>query len=332
MPENSTLWDKIKDTIGRIKFEITEATKLKNGSVYSLGQMTLNKTATLMGSWDAISLGQCVLRPDSLVYMGHDFRCSANSLNISLDSIKGKTSLAGFDSQGTAEWCYKFRCKNTSCKHTFNIPLSTVEANEYVQCPYCHTQNKSADGIKNIQQGYPVVVYADHEIDISTTIDMKLTYLVANEGDVNLYDIYSKSDNAEKNAKDLPNAVCSYQSDVNYFAMYGKIGALFYAPNGLCDMDGYYQEIWGSIIGKDIVLNTYYLTLHRFTNWRTMDLHMVESGTVSLVSEKEWKNASDNTGDLDINYTKDDEYPETGLPKGAHLFFDSRSGDTDTTD
>lgn len=332
LPENSTLWDKIKDTIGRIKFEITEATKLKNGSVYSLGQMTLNKTATLMGSWDAISLGQCVLRPDSLVYMGHDFRCSANSLNISLDSIKGKTSLAGFDSQGTAEWCYKFKCKNTSCKHTFNIPLSTVEANEYVQCPYCHTQNKSADGIKNIQQGYPVVVYADHEIDISTTIDMKLTYLVANEGDVNLYDIYSKSDNAEKNAKDLPNAVCSYQSDVNYFAMYGKIGALFYAPNGLCDMDGYYQEIWGSIIGKDIVLNTYYLTLHRFTNWRTMDLHMVESGTVSLVSEKEWKNASDNTGDLDINYTKDDEYPETGLPKGAHLFFDSRSGDTDTTD
>lgn len=271
---DGSLWGDVMDTLKKLAHKITETFSPHAGSIYTLGELTLNKNASLMGTYDCIILGQCVLRQDSLVYMGHNFECSAPNVNLSLDSIWGNTSIVGFDTFGTA----------------------------------------NAKG-----QTFPVVVYADNEINIVTTVDMKLTYLVANKGDVNLYDIYSKSDNAERNAKQLPNAVCSYQGNINYFAMYGKIGALFYAPSKTVNLDGYYMEIWGSCIGDRVEMNTYYLALHRFTNWRTMNLHIAESGSVYLVSENEYDNAKDNIDDIYMfNPTKE---TDTSLPDGAQIFY-----------
>lgn len=261
---DGTILGNIIDKIKEFNFNVSQTFALKNGSIYTLGELTLNKNASLMGTYDTVALGQCVLRQNSLIYMGHNFSCSAHSVNISLDSIKGKTSVVGFDSYGTVG------------------------------------ENGTA---------FPVVVYADNEINISTTVDMKLTYLVSNRGDVNLYDIYSKSDNAENNAKQLPNAVCSYQKNVNYFAMYGKIGALFYSPNGNINLDGYYMEIWGSCVGNTIDINTYYLSLHRFTNWRTMQLDIAESGNVYLVSQKEYEAAEDNVDDIYMFNPNDKDSP-----------------------
>lgn len=271
--DGSVLGD-IIDALRRLNYEISQTFAPKAGSLYTLGELTLNKNASLMGTYDCIILGQCVLRQDSLVYMGHDFNCSAPSVNISLDAIKGNTSIVGFDSYGTA----------------------------------------SASGVT-----FPVVVYANNDINISTTVSMSLTYLVANKGNVNLYDIYSRSENAEQNAKQLPNSICSYQGNINYFAMYGKIGALFYAPNGNVDLDGYYMEIWGSCIGNTVDVNTYYLNMHRFTNWRTMDLHIAESGNVYLVSENEYNHAEDNIDD--IYMFGNGKNPDLTLPDGAQIFY-----------
>ena len=101
--------------------------------------------------------------------------------------------------------------------------------------------------------------------------------------------------------------------------MYGKIGALFYAPSKTVNLDGYYMEIWGSCIGDRVEMNTYYLALHRFTNWRTMNLHIAESGSVYLVSENEYENAKDNIDDIYMfNPTKE---TDTSLPDGAQIFY-----------
>jgi hypothetical protein len=148
---------------------------------------------------------------------------------------------------------------------------------------------------------------------------MQLTYLVANHGDVNLYDIYSNSDNAETNAKQLPNAICSYQADINYFAMYGQMGALFYCPNGNLDIDGYYVELWGSGIGDTVSVNTYYLKLHRFTNWASMELNLASYGKTYLISEEEYESQTNNVDDIFMDDSKSSSGDSTG---GASLFFD----------
>lgn len=275
---DGTLLGDIIDKLREIGYNIQQTFTPKNGSVYTLGELTLNKNASLMGTYDTIVLGQCVLRQDTLIYLGHNFECSAPSVNISWDSITGNTSVVGFDSYGTASG----------------------------------SENKTA---------FPVVIYANNDIKISTTIDMKLTYLVANLGNVELYDIYSKSDNAENNAKQLPNAVASYYGDIKYFAMYGKIGALFYAPNGNLNIDGYYTEIWGCGLGDTVDVNSYYFAMHRFTNWRTMNLEIAESGSVYLVSESEYNNAQDNVEDI---YMYDRETANQNMSNGADLFFDSK--------
>lgn len=274
---DGTFWGDLKDRIGEFAFNVKETFTPKNGSVYTLGELTLNKNASLMGTWDCSIQGKCVLRPDSLVYMGHDFNLTAPSLNLSMDAIRGKESVCGFDTYGTS------------------------------------TGNTS----------FPVVVYADNEINIMTTIDMKLTYLVANRGDVKLYDIYSRSENAERNAKSLPNAICSYSKGIDYFAMYGKIGALFYCPNGHLDLDAYYLELWGSGIGDTVKVNTYYFAMHRFTNWSTMDLQLASSGKVRLISQSEYDEQTDNVDDIfmfdDANSsnTSDSDF----VRQGASLFF-----------
>lgn len=273
-PDPENIWQAIVTELNKLVDTFTP----KNGSIYTLGELTLNKNASLMGTWDCVIQGKCTLRQDSLVYMGHNFNLTAPSLNLSWDAIQGKETVCGFDSYGT----------------------STGDTS------------------------FPVVVYADNEINIMTTAEMKLTYLVANRGDVNLYDIYSRSENAELNAKALPNAICSYSGDVNYFSMYGKLGALMYAPNGNLDIDGYYVEIWGSGVADTIETNTYYLSMHRFTNWRTLDLHLATSGSVYLVSETEFVDAEDNVDDIFMFDTanSDETSDEDFVKQGADLFFD----------
>lgn len=269
---DGSLWGDIVDKIKKFGYNLQEGFKPKQGSIYTLGSLTLNKNASIMGTYDCLVQGQCVLRQDALIYLGHDFTCMASSLNVNIDSIKGDTSLAGFDSRGTS----------------------------------------SADG----ETSFPVLIYADNNININTTIDMRLTYLVANKGDVNLFNFYSKSDNAEYNAKQLPNAIASYQGNIKYFAGYGKLGALFYAPNGKLDFDGWYQEIWGCGIANTIEDNAYYFNLHRFQNWRTLDLHLAQSGNVFIVSENEYNNASDKV----FNYDLDDSNTDMATG-GSSVFF-----------
>lgn len=273
-PDPENIWQAIVQAFDKV----IETFKPKNGSIYTLGELTLNKNASLMGTWDCVIQGKCTLRQDSLIYMGHDFNLTAPSLNLSWDALQGKETVCGFDSYGTS------------------------------------TGNTS----------FPVVVYADNEINIMTTVEMKLTYLVANRGDVKLYDIYSRSENAELNAKALPNAICSYSGDINYFSMYGKLGALMYCPNGNLDIDGYYVEIWGSGVADTIETNTYYLSMHRFTNWRTLDLHLATSGSVYLVSKTEFDDAEDNVDDIFMfdSANSDETSEEDFVKQGADLFFD----------
>jgi hypothetical protein len=284
LDEDASLLAKIVDSVKKFNYEMQQTFTPKNGSIYSLGELTLNKNASLMGSYDCYIMGQTILRQDTLIYMGHDFTCSAPSVTISYNSIK-QGMLLGFESYGTAA--------DSSNSTTF-----------------------------------PVVIYADNDINISTTISMKLTYLIANKGDVNLYDVYSTSDNEDANLKELPNAICSYQGNIDYYAMYGKLAALFYAPAsgtnddgeevGVVDLDGYYEEVWGCILGNRVKMNTYYLALHRFNNWKTMDLHVAESGNVYLISKEQYENAVASSAD-------DDEYDMFELNStnegGASLFF-----------
>lgn len=269
------------DSIREIAHNIKETLTLKTGSIYTMGELTLNRNSSVMGTYDCIVLGQCVLRPDTLIYMGHDFKCSANSVNLSFDVIKGETSVVGFDTYGEVK--------------------------------------KSGDVIS----AFPVTVYANNNINITTTTDMKLTYLIANRGDVKLYDVYSNSNNAVGNDEQLPNAICSFNGNVDYFAMYGKISALYYAPLGTVDLDGYYQDIWGCVIGDKVKINTYYLSMHRFTNWKTMNLQIADSGSTYLISEKEFEEVEENVDEKFLYITSQ----EDEMKGGAHLFFPGDPGE-----
>ncbi len=278
---DGTIIGDLLDSIKKIAHNIKETLTLKTGSIYTMGELTLNRNSSVMGTYDCIVLGQCVLRPDTLIYMGHDFKCSANSVNLSFDAIKGDTSIVGFDTYGEVK--------------------------------------KSGEVIT----AFPVTVYANNNINITTTTDMKLTYLIANRGDVKLYDVYSNSNNAVGNDEQLPNAICSFNGNVDYFAMYGKISALYYAPLGTVDLDGYYQDIWGCVIGDKVKINTYYLSMHRFTNWKTMNLQIADSGSTYLISEKEFEEVEENV-DEKFLYITSQEDEEKG---GAHLFFPGDPGE-----
>lgn len=272
---DGTFLGDLVDKVLELGFKIQQTFMPKNGSIYTLGELTMNKNASLMGTYDAIVSGQCVLRQDTLIYLGHNFECSAPPVTIDWASITGEKSVVGFDSYGTA----------------------------------AGSSNKTA---------FPVVIFANNSIKIATTVQMRLTYLVANLGDVEIYQIYSKSENAANNAKQLPNAVASYYGDVKYFSMYGVIGALFYAPNGNLNIDGYYTEIWGCGLGDTVDVNSYYFKMHRFSNWRTMNLQIAESGSVYLVSENEYNKAVDNIDDI---YMYDRETANDKMSNGAGLFF-----------
>ena len=84
---------------------------------------------------------------------------------------------------------------------------------------------------------------------------MSMCYAVACNGDVTISDPYGTCNYDDRNIYQLPNAIASYNGNITYNTMYGKIAALFYAPSpnstaekkvGNIKLDGYYQEIWGS--------------------------------------------------------------------------------------
>lgn len=310
---DGTIIGNIIDKIKEAAYNIKDAVSLKNGSVYSLGELTLNKNASLMGTCDCVAYDQTLLSHDSLIYFGRDFNCSAASLKLDFSS---STPLVGFASEGATYTT--LTCPNKgSKKHGKNYTMycNNYDSTKTYVCDRCGSTIPTAKIKHNVT--CPVTIYANRDINIYTTIDMKLSYLVASQGDVNMYDVYSNTDNIEGNIKQLPNAVGAFNGNINYFAMYGKICSMFYAPAGVIDLDGYYQEIWGSCIGDKVYDNTYYLNMHRFSNWRTMDLQIAESGSVYLVSEKDYDNAEENVDD-DYLYTYNAKDESEG---GASLFF-----------
>lgn len=310
---DGTILGNIIAYIQKIAYEVKDAISPKNGSVYSMGELTLNKNASLMGTWDCYSMDQCLLSHDALIYFGHDFKNYATSLQLDFDS---STPLVGFGSYGGVYTT--LTCKNRTAHKNggYTIYTTSYDPSKTYKCDKCGVEISHSTVKQNVT--CPVTIYANHEIDIITTVDMRLTYMVACNGDVNIADAYSKSENDTSNLKQLPNAIASYNGDINYKAMYSKICALFYAPVGNVDLDGWYQEIWGCCIGNKVISNTFYSNFHRFSNWRTMDLQIAEAGNIYMITEEEYEDAEDNVDD-EFLYTHNTEDENAG---GANLFFD----------
>lgn len=308
---DGTLLGEIKKFIKSTAYQIKDFFSFKNGSVYSMGEITLNKNSSLMGTHDCYSFDQFLLKHDSLAYFGHDIKNYASSLQIDFDS---NTPLVGFAAEG--EVYTTMRCTSDKHPHGYTVYTKNYDPNKTYVCDKCGATLSKSTVKTNVT--CPVTVYANNEIDIITSTDLKLCYMVACNGDVNILDVYSTSSNNDNNTKQLPNAIASYNGNISYQTMYGKISALFYAPLGNIKLDGYYQEVWGSLIGDTITVSTYYINLHRFTNWRTMDLEIAEVGNVYLVPKGEYEKATNNV---------DDRYLTTGntddeTKGGASLFFD----------
>lgn len=316
---DGTLLGEIKKFIKSTAYQIKDFFSFKNGSVYSMGEITLNKNSSLMGTHDCYSFDQFLLKHDSLAYFGHDIKNYASSLQIDFDS---NTPLVGFAAEG--EVYTTMRCTSDKHPHGYTVYTKNYDPNKTYVCDKCGATLSKSTVKTNVT--CPVTVYANNEIDIITSTDLKLCYMVACNGDVNILDVYSTSSNNDNNTKQLPNAIASYNGNISYQTMYGKISALFYAPLGNIKLDGYYQEVWGSLIGNTITVSTYYINLHRFTNWRTMDLEIAEVGNVYLVPKGEYEKASNNV---------DDRYLTTGntddeTKGGASLFFDKSVLDNGT--
>ncbi|MBQ7739913.1 MAG: hypothetical protein IJT65_01585, partial [Eubacterium sp.] len=338
---DGSIWGDIKDFFLGAAYNIKEEYfTAHDGTLYTMGELTLNRNASLLGTYDCQVLGQCVLRQDTLIYLGHDFNCNAPSVNLSLDALFGNESVVGFDSYGSAGLGWRYTCKNYE-KHDgyyYNMTVRDTEkpTSGYVKCDVCGAAIPASEAVK-CQVSYPAVVYAYNNIDISTTIQMRMTYIVANKGNANIRNVYTQTENAERNAKELPNAICSYLGHITYFGMYSKLGALFYAPTKSqqvdthwltgnktkvesITLDGFYNEIWGCILGDTVDMSSYYLKLHRFENWRTMDLHVVESGNVFIIPQKKYDDAAPNVDDiyLDERYRVQNTELES---EGARQFF-----------
>ena len=326
---DGTFWGDLWDRMNEFAYNVSQFFTPKAGSIYTLGELTLNKNASLMGSYDCVVQGQCVLRPDALVYMGHNFNLTAPQFNVGLSQITGwitgkETSTWGFDTYGMASATYELVCpykadhtgKSEGKWYKSIILADKYDPSQTYHCQLCGREIEK-EYITAKQQTYPVVVYADNDVNILTTTDMKLTYVIANMGDINLYDVYSNSNNANTNITMLPNAMASFHGDINYFAIYGKIASLFYCPEGNLDLDGYYMELWGCGIGNTVKVNTYYLALHRFTNWRTMKLDIATAGNVYIIPQSEYDIQQDNTDEA----IGSNPIPDNSAG-GASLFFD----------
>ncbi len=364
-----TLLSKIINLIKKAGYEIKQALMAHDGSIYTLGQLTLYKNASLLGTYDCVVPGQCVLRKDSLIYLGHNFTCTAPSFNVvnGVSNLVGtirnaithsngadtSKPMAGFDSEGSEGPGYRYTCKNTKAHggYYYHMTSRKNEVQGVDCCPHCEKvlsaddiesgvcskcgeaytepvkllkcdscgETISEDTRKEVRVPYPAIVYANNKMNIVTSINMRMTYLVTNKSDVDIFNVYTNTAYDESVLKELPNAIASYYGKIDYYAMYGKLACLFYAPQNNIDFDGYYSEIWGCVLGDTVTMNCYYQAFHRFNNWRTMDLHIAESGSVYLIPEKTYVEAPDNVDPNNFIY---DSSLNPNLPEGAQIFFD----------
>ena len=311
---DGTIAGDILKALKTFAYNLKDKLSFKNGSVYAMRNVTLNKNASLMGTHDLRTFGKTLLCHDSLVYFGYDVKCSTTSLDLG-GGIKGD-GYSGFVSRGDVYTTLK--CTNKA-KHPngYTIYTKNYDSSKTYKCDKCGATLSKSTVKTNVT--CPATVYANNEIYISTSTDMRMCYLVACNGDVTISDpFYNSSSHDENNVYPLPNAIASYNGNITYNAIYGKMRALFYAPLGKVTLDGFYQEIWGSIIGDTIDIKTFYINIHRFPNWRTMDLQIAESGSVYLVSQDEYEKHKNNV---------DESYLHTGNTEdeskgGARMFFD----------
>lgn len=315
--------------------ELKEEFTFKPGSVYSWGRLTLNRNASLMGTYDLHAFGKTLLYNDSLVYFGNDVKVYAPSLDL-IGGIK-KEGWTGFKAQGDVYTTLK--CTNKA-KHPngYTIYTKDYDPSKTYKCRCGATLSK--DTVRyNVTS--PVVVYANKDIELSTSTDMTLCYLVSCNGDVTISEpFYNESNNDSRNLYQLPNAIAAYNGNITYSSIYGRISALFYAPSsdvkrdengnpikdengnlvkaGCIKFDGFYQEVWGSVIGNTVSIDTFYINLHRFENWRTMDLQIAEANKIYMISEEEY-NKQQNNVDESYLHTGNNDDENKG---GAYMFFD----------
>ena len=315
--------------------ELKDEFTFKPGSVYSLGRLTLNRNASLMGTYDLHAFGKTLLYNDSLVYFGNDVKVYAPSLDL-IGGFK-KKGWTGFKAQGDVYTTLK--CTNKA-KHPngYTIYTKDYDPSKTYKCRCGATLSK--DTVRyNVTS--PVVVYANKDIELSTSTDMTLCYLVSCNGDVTISEpFYNESNNDSRNLYQLPNAIAAYNGNITYSSIYGRISALFYAPSsdvkrdengnpikdengnlvkaGCIKFDGFYQGIWGSIIGDTVDIKTFYINIHRFENWRTMDLQIAEANKIYMISEEEY-NKQQNNVDESYLHTGNNDDENKG---GAYMFFD----------
>ena len=332
---DGTIIGNIKMFFEKLSHNISKSLEFKNGSVYAMGNLTLNtgslvmgKNASLMGTCDLYTFGKTYLEHDSLIYFGRDAKFSAPSGDI-IGKHKGK-GYSGFKSAG--ETYTTFKCTNKEAHpNGYTIYKKDYDPNTTYTCDKCH---KVLDK-KLIKHNVtcPVTIYAYRDISISTTTELALTYIVSCKGDVNIVDVASESANDSQNLYQLPNAIAAYNGNITYKAINGKISALFYAPaetrenekkeiepSGKITLDGANQEIWGSIIGNKIDIKTFNITLHRFQNWKTMNLELAQASNVYLVSADEYYRQKN---EVDKSVFSSKAYDEES-DGGASIFFDKK--------
>lgn len=313
---DGTVGGEIIKNLKLFAYNLKDKLSFKNGSIYAMGDFTLNKNASVMGTHDLLTFGKVLLCHDSLAYFGHDFKCSTPSLDL-VGGIKGD-GYSGFVSRGDVYTT--LRCKNKAKHpHGYLVYTKNYDPNKTYKCDKCGALLDKKTLRKNVS--CPVTIYANNNITISTSTEMRMSYLVACKGDVSISDpFYNSSENDDNNLYQLPNAIAAYRGNITYNAIYGKMSALFYAPHGAVTFDGFYQEIWGSVIGDTVDIKTFYINIHRFENWRNMDLQLLEAGKVYLISKEEFDNMENNVSS---------EYIALGNSKaenrgGAYMFFDEK--------
>ena len=318
--DGTILGDIIK-FIKETAFKVQDKLSLKNGSIYTMGDLSLNKNASIMGTHDCYVFGQATLLHDSLMYFGHDVKFYGPSFDLS-GIFTG--NFTGFTAAGDVYTTMK--CNNKA-KHPsgYTIYTKNYDPSKSYVCDKCGAALSKSTVREAVT--CPVTVYANNDIVMATSVNMSLCYAVACNGDVTISDPYSSNTYDDRNLYQLPNAIASYNGNITYATMYGKIAALFYAPSGNSTpektvgnvkLDGFYQEVWGSIIGDTVTVDTFYINLHRFNNWRTMDLQIAESGNVYLISKEEYDKYVNNVDEAFM--TSGNTEDET--KGGAALFFD----------
>ena len=318
--DGTILGDIIK-FIKETAFKVQDKLSLKNGSIYSMGDLSLNKNASIMGTHDCYVFGQATLLHDSLMYFGHDVKFYGPSFDLS-GIFTG--NFTGFTAAGDVYTTMK--CNNKA-KHPsgYTIYTKNYDPTKSYVCDKCGAALSKSTVREAVT--CPVTVYANNDLVMATSVNMSLCYAVACNGDVTISDPYSSNTYDDRNLYQLPNAIASYNGNITYATMYGKIAALFYAPSGNSTpektvgnvkLDGFYQEVWGSIIGDTVTVDTFYINLHRFNNWRTMDLQIAESGNVYLISKEEYDKYVNNVDEAFM--TSGNTEDET--KGGASLFFD----------